>query len=75
MIQPLSLYNRGTTTSSYVSDHKNCAQKPPGKRRSDAVAMLGQACACTGGGGGWHKAQGGGGHSCLTMAVCPFMSL
>ena len=42
MMQPtFSLYNRSTTASCYISDHKNRGQKEPGKQRSDGVPCNG----------------------------------
>ena len=32
---PLSLYNQSTTAPPYISNHKNGAEKKPGKQRSD----------------------------------------
>ena len=49
---PFSLYNRSTTASHYVSDHKNGVQKKPEKRRSDGLLCLDKAVLAQGGGGG-----------------------
>ena len=48
---PLSIYNRSTTASHYISDHKNRGQKKPAKQRSDGVLCLDKPVLAQGGAG------------------------
>ena len=44
------LCNRSITASHYISDHKNCGQKKPGKRQSNGLLCLDKAVLAQGGG-------------------------
>ena len=48
---PFFLFNRSTTASGYISDHKNRGQKKPGKQRSDGTPCLDKAVLAKRGGG------------------------